>query len=173
MYLHLTKQKTNILTIQLLIRSYVRLVGGAETISEQRASLYLRARSFDDLFLETSEEALRQVFGEKVAEVVLQRVLNSSRGDNPDRVKVFSDALSRVLGSGAVAIERLILKHLYRKFALNLEQKYGYYFMDYIEELKRFSITGKEERSNLEYADDLERLLRERMKMRTLAGGRR
>jgi hypothetical protein len=129
--------------------------------------------SFDDLFLETSEEALRQVFGEKVAEVVLQRVLNSSRGDDPDRVKGFSEALPRVLGSGAVAIERLILKHLYYKFELHLEQKYGYYFMDYIEELKQFSITGKEERSNLEYADDLARLLRERTKTKTLAGGRR
>jgi len=127
--------------------------------------------SFDDLFLETSEEALRQVFGEKVAEVVLQRVLNSSRGDNPDRVQIFSDALPRILGSGAATIERLILTRLYHKFELNLEQKYGYDFIDYIEELKQFSITGKEEQSNLEYADNLARLLRERTKTRTLAGG--
>jgi len=104
----------------------------------------LHMGSFGDLFLETSDEALRQVFGEKVAEIILQRVFKSC-GDDPDRVKAFSDALPRILGSGAATIQRLILKRLYSKLELNLEQRYGYDFMDYIEELKQSSMTGKEE----------------------------
>ncbi len=123
------------------------MVGGPETISEQKTSAPTRTGSFDDLFLETTGEALRQVFGEKVAETILQRVLNSSRGENPNRVKGFSDALPKILGSGAVPVERLILKHLYAKFELNLQQKYGYDFMDYIEELKQVS-KGKQEHSD-------------------------
>ena len=51
--------------------------------------------------------------------------------------KAFSNALAAMLGSGAIHVERLILKNLYCRLGLRWEQKKDFEFTDYMEELNR------------------------------------
>jgi len=101
-----------------------------------------RGRSFDDLLLETMDDVLKQVFGEEPAKVILKHIKKrySLEEEIPERVDVFSDALCKILGSGSVLIENLILKSLYSKLELKFEEKEGYEFSDYIKELNRSAV---------------------------------
>jgi len=95
--------------------------------------------SLGNLLDEVIGESLRQILGERGAEIILRRIqmVDASWEGGPDRARVFSEVLRRVLGSGALAVERLILRRMYSELGLNLEQKHGYDFAAYVEELRR------------------------------------
>ncbi|NIR86315.1 hypothetical protein GWO13_01595 [Candidatus Bathyarchaeota archaeon] len=96
-------------------------------------------KKLDDLLLGVVDETMRQVFREKGAEVISGYIGNEChlKGEEiAGKPEVFSAGLERLLGSGASVIENLILKNLYRKLKLKFEDKKGYEFSDYINELK-------------------------------------
>lgn len=96
--------------------------------------------TLDDLLLKVLDETMKQVFRETGTKFIynfLENNIYSKREDIAEKPEVFSAALQRLLGSGARVIEKLILKNLYSKLGLKLEEKEGYEFSDYVKELKK------------------------------------
>lgn len=52
-----------------------------------------------------------------------------------ERPEAFSKNLRKLLGSGALVLEKLILENLYCKLSLKFEEKEGYDFPEYIKDL--------------------------------------
>lgn len=96
-------------------------------------------RSIDDLFHKTSDQVLQRVFGDKVAQAIAQRIqaiTQTSQDRGIDDAQAYSNALTKILGSGSVPIERLILKNIYTSLEQDFHPRQGYSFPDYIDELK-------------------------------------
>jgi len=96
-------------------------------------------KSVDDLLLETIDDVLKQVFGKKPAKILIQGMKKNyflEWEEIPSKVEVFADGLGKILGSGAVIIEDLILESLHSELGLELKWKKGYGFSDYIKELR-------------------------------------
>ncbi len=96
--------------------------------------------TLDDLLLKGVDAALKQVFKETGTRVIYDYLENNSqfrREEVAENPEVFSNGLKRLLGSGAPVIEKLILKNLYSKLELKLEEREGYEFSDYIKELRK------------------------------------
>jgi hypothetical protein len=99
-------------------------------------------QNLDQLLLETIDEVLRQVFGRSAADIILKQLRRVDLGwEGRDGAEFFSHALHEILGSGAVPLEKMILRNLYSKLDLRWEQKNGYGFSDYVEELRRVEIS--------------------------------
>jgi len=93
----------------------------------------------DDLLLKAVDETLKQVFREEGTEVIYNFIENKChlrRRKFAEKTEDFSAGLERLLGSAASVIEKMILKDLYSKLELKLEEKDGYEFSDYIKELR-------------------------------------
>jgi hypothetical protein len=94
---------------------------------------------WNNLFAETVDDTLKQIFKEDGARVIYKFLENQTClkleevADNP---KVFSASLERLMVSAARVIEKVILKNLYSKIGLKFKEKQGYEFSDYIRELR-------------------------------------
>jgi len=83
---------------------------------------------------------MKQVFGEASAKFIYDYLANNSRlklEEIAEKPEVFSTGMKKLLGSGTLVIENLILKNLYRKLELKFEEKEGYEFSDYVKELRK------------------------------------
>lgn len=104
-----------------------------------RLSTIGRTGNLDNLLLCVVDETMKQFFKEAGSKVIYSFIENNCHlkhekiTENPE---VFSDSLEKLLSSGALVIEKIILKNLYRKLDLKFEEKKGYEFADYIRELK-------------------------------------
>lgn len=106
--------------------------------------------SLDDLLVNVADETLKQVFKEPGARVIYDYLENNShlqREEIAEKAEVFSAGLDRLLSSGALVIEKLILKNLYCKLELKFTEKEGYEFSNYIKDLKK---PEKANRKNLD-----------------------
>jgi len=75
----------------------------------------------DDLLLGVVDETLREVFREEGAKVIYDFLENNchlKREEIAEKPEVFSAGLERLLGSGALVVEKLILKNLYSRLRL-------------------------------------------------------
>ena len=98
----------------------------------------------DDLILKTIQDILTEVFGEKSFRKMRQTMKQSYSlewYEVPLKSDVFSSALRRILGSGSVIIEDLIIENLYSNLGLELRWKKGFSFPDYIAQLPSASRT--------------------------------
>lgn len=98
-----------------------------------------RTGSLDDLLLNVIDETLKHVFKEPGAKVIydyLRDQCHLKREEIAEKPEVFSAGLERLLKSGAVLIEKMILINLSSKLQLNYMEKEGYEFSDYIRELR-------------------------------------
>jgi hypothetical protein len=98
-----------------------------------------RPGSLDDLLLSVIDETLKYVFKEPGAKVIydyLRDQCHLKREEIADKPEVFSAGLERLLKSGAVLIEKMILINLSSSLQLKYEEKEGYEFSDYIRELR-------------------------------------
>ncbi|MGD8506623.1 MAG: hypothetical protein PVF15_08175 [Candidatus Bathyarchaeota archaeon] len=105
--------------------------------------------SLDDLVLSVAVETMKQVFKEAGVKVIydfLENQCHLKREDIPKKTEVFSADLEKLLGSGAIVIEKMILRNLYNKLELRFKEKKGYKFSDYIKELRNIK-GGQRERS--------------------------
>ena len=97
-------------------------------------------RSIDDLFHKTRDQVLQRVFGDKVAQAIahrIQSIAQTSEDRGIEDAQAYSNALTKILGSGSVPIERLILKNIYASLEQDFQRRQGYSFPDYIDELKQ------------------------------------
>ena len=92
------------------------------------------------LLSETSTEVLAQIFGKKTAKFLAWRlgIYQASQNDsvNLSRATAFSNALHRVFGSGANAIELLILRYMYSKSGTSFSPLHEYSFEDHVNALQ-------------------------------------
>lgn len=107
-------------------------------------------QSVDDLLLSVIDETLRHVFKEAGTKVIYGYITNKchlKREEIAKKPEIFSAGLESLLVSAARVIENLILKKLYRELGLKFEEKKGYEFSDYIEELKaKWDVNGRQAR---------------------------
>ena len=99
-----------------------------------------RQTGIDALLSETSTEALIQIFDKRTATFLAWRlrIHQASKDDSVSRssAAAFSHALHRIIGSGADAIECLILRDMYSKSGTSFIPVLGYSFEDHINELR-------------------------------------
>ena len=96
--------------------------------------------TLDNLLLEVVDQTMKQVFTETGTKVIYDFLRNNSRLERrgiAEKPKIFSTGMKKLLGSGAPVIEKMILKNLYSKLELKLEDKEGYEFSDHIKELRK------------------------------------
>jgi len=82
------------------------------------------------------DDTLKQIFiGEDVETIYnfLEKKFHLRRVEIAENPEIFSTGLRRLMGKGALSIERAILKGLYSKLNLRFEEKKGYKFSDYLE----------------------------------------
>jgi hypothetical protein len=99
-----------------------------------------KRESLDDSLLDVVDATLNRVFSEQCAEDIfdfLRKEHHLKREEIAEKPEVFSAGLNKLLGAGAVAIEKLILKTLRSEFQLNIAEKGDYEFSDYIKKLKQ------------------------------------
>jgi len=88
----------------------------------------------------TINETIVDIFGKPDGATFLlnlmKDVCNLRPEDAPERPEEFSSSLKLVLGSGAIPIERQILKKMYSKLGLRFQERRTYRFSDYISELE-------------------------------------
>jgi len=104
---------------------------------------------FDKTLLEAVDHALL-TFGESPREAIyyhLNKSFKLLREDIPKGTNEFSQALNAIFGPGAQLIEKLIVKNLYCKLNLNLEEKNSIEFVDYISLAREMA---KQEQKRLE-----------------------
>ena len=79
-------------------------------------------REFDYLLDEAAASTLKQILGEGPADALLYHA-----GAKPSELggKPFAEGLTRITGSGAVVIERLILKSFYAELGVRYEEGHG------------------------------------------------
>ncbi len=112
-----------------------RVAFGAKRLDE----IGKRTEEMDEMLFVATDETINQIFGEVGAEFIrdfLESKCHLKMQEIVDRPEVFSAGLKRILESGAIVIEKLILKNLYSRLSLKFECKEGYEFSDYIRELK-------------------------------------
>jgi len=96
--------------------------------------------TLDNLLLKVVDKTMKQVFTETGTKVIYDFLENNSRLKREEiakKPKIFSTGMKKLLGSGAPVIEKMILKDLYSKLELKLEEKDGYEFSDHIKELRK------------------------------------
>jgi len=93
-----------------------------------------------DLLLSAVDETINQIFKEEGAKIIFDFIESKCHlklEEIVEKPEVFSVGLERMLKSGAIVIEKMILKNLYSKLGLKFEEKEGYEFSDYIKELRK------------------------------------
>jgi hypothetical protein len=99
--------------------------------------------SFEDTVKQTITEIIRNVFeDEELVDSIFQYFQKASSIRMDENAQIMADALPKILGSGAVIIEDLILETLYLKYNLDIVRKKDYRFADYLIELRK-QTTGK------------------------------
>jgi len=92
-------------------------------------------RSLNDVLIETIREVISNVFDDETSQIIFQYIEENGL-KNPDGIiNVFTNVLPRILGSGYVIIEDLIVETLYSKYGRKLRWKRGYGLKDYINDL--------------------------------------
>ena len=94
--------------------------------------------SFEDNVKQTIKEIIRNVFeDDEVVESIFQYFTKTSTNVIDENAQIMTDALPKVLGSGSIIIEDLILETLYSKYNLDIVWKKDYRFADYLTDLRK------------------------------------
>jgi len=90
-------------------------------------------KEFDGLLRDCIESTLKEVLGEASSATVICHIGSDRLSEG---IEFFAEALERIFGAGAHILERLILQKLYSRAEVELEEKTGYEFADYVKETK-------------------------------------
>jgi hypothetical protein len=94
--------------------------------------------SFEDTVKQTIREIIQNVFeDDEVVESIFHYFYKASSNGIDENAQIVTDALPKILGSGAVIIEDLIIETLYSKYNLDIVWKKDYRFADYLIELRK------------------------------------
>jgi len=90
------------------------------------------------VLLEAVDEGLL-VLGENSRKAIyfhLQNMFSLKKEDIPDRPEALVEGLQKIFGTGAKAIEKWILKSLYKKLGAKCEEKKNSQFEDYLNDAR-------------------------------------
>lgn len=110
------------------------------TITPRKSREKAEQKDFEQLVLDSIDEALVHLFNETATKAIyayMENTCNLKREDLAKKIDVFSTSLESLLGSGALVIENLILKILFSKVQLEFVERENYRFSDYIVKLKK------------------------------------
>ena len=93
--------------------------------------------SFEDTVKQTIKETIKNVFEDNEVVESLFQYFHKVSSKAIDEIQVLTDSLPKILGSGSIIIEDLILETLYSKYNLDFVWKKEYCFADYFIELKK------------------------------------
>jgi len=99
-----------------------------------------KKKKLNKVIVNTVDEELKKIFGETATLVIygyLEDNLSLKRENIPEKIELFSQGLDKFFGSGAYMLEKTILTNLYSSFGFTYEEKKGYSFVDYVNELKK------------------------------------
>jgi len=94
---------------------------------------------FDKVLLGSIEEGLKSVLGEAAAEMILlhfERSKGLEREKIPRRIEFFADVLRCVLGISSILVGNFIVRTLCSKLGLQFQNKEGYDFAAYTEDVR-------------------------------------
>ncbi|MGB9676468.1 MAG: hypothetical protein ACPL0C_04700 [Candidatus Bathyarchaeales archaeon] len=97
-----------------------------------------RMAAFEKALVEAVDEGLLML-GESGREVVyfhLRHYYGFTKDDVPSNPQILVRCLEKIFGVGARAVERDIIKSLYRKLKLEYVEKEAFDFMEYLNEAK-------------------------------------
>jgi hypothetical protein len=96
--------------------------------------------SFEETVNEVVNDTLNEIFTETATRVIYQH-LEMNYQLKPDdvakNIDAFKEGLEKFLSTGALAIEGIIVKRLYKQFKMKYENKEGWKFTDYVKDLKQ------------------------------------
>jgi hypothetical protein len=96
--------------------------------------------SFEETVNEVVNDTLNEIFTKTATKVIYQH-LEMNYQLKPENVAenigAFKEGLEKFLSSGALAVEGIIVKRLYRRFRMKYENREDWTFADYIKDLKR------------------------------------
>jgi hypothetical protein len=101
---------------------------------------------FDRALIESVEEIISAVLGEKVAESFryhLYTYLGLSREDIPSHLKELFTVLEGTFGVGGSVLGRAIVRRLCMKLGLSLVQKQNSSFVECVEDVKKMLLKGQ------------------------------
>ena len=76
------------------------------------------------LIMNTINDVIREVFNEEVARILFDNCFkNNSSVPFDQKLRAFEDSLPKILGSGAIIIEDLILETLYSRLGVKFERE--------------------------------------------------
>lgn len=87
---------------------------------------FSKGEEFEKAILQTIDSVLKKVLGGGAANVIIiyaKKSVPSKWEEDPERVKVFVEALRNLIGISSKIVELMILKNLYSTFDLNFEEK--------------------------------------------------
>ncbi len=96
--------------------------------------------NFEKVLNEVIDNTLKEILSEPATRIIYQHLEMNYKlkpEDIANRIGTFKEGLERFLSSGALVIEDIITKRLYRHYKLKFENKEGYTFTDYVKELEK------------------------------------
>ena len=76
------------------------------------------------LIMNTINDVIREVFNDEVAKILFDNFFkNNSSVPFDQKLRAFEDSLPKILGSGAIIIEDLILETLYSRLGVKFERE--------------------------------------------------
>ena len=101
----------------------------------------LEAKEFRSLLLESIDDAIRGVLGDRPLEVMfpcLEKSFNVRREEIPDRLDDFQTALGKMFGKGAPVLARMIARNLCNKIGgCSFPERSDWSLKLYVENCKR------------------------------------
>jgi hypothetical protein len=96
--------------------------------------------SFEETVNEVVSDTLNEIFSETATRIIFQHLEMNYQLKPEDVAKnadTFKTGLEKFLSTGALAIEDIIVKRLYKQFGLKFEKKEGWTFVDYLKDLEQ------------------------------------
>lgn len=99
-----------------------------------------KTETLNPLILNAVDETLKTVFNKRGAQVIyryLSLECQLTKEEIPEKPRIFSNSLKRLLGSAAPVIEGLIVKNLSDKLRVDFEEREDCMIANYIDKLRR------------------------------------
>ncbi|MCW4035519.1 MAG: hypothetical protein NWF03_09170 [Candidatus Bathyarchaeota archaeon] len=98
-----------------------------------------KTKPYNDVVAEAVDETLNHIFKKEGTTVIYKFLETHAKlkiTQVADKPEIFSKNLHKLMSSATHVIEQTILRKLYSKLGIKFEEKNGYKFSDYIQELK-------------------------------------
>jgi hypothetical protein len=96
--------------------------------------------SFEEAINEVVNDTLNEIFSETAARIIYQHLEMNYKlkpEDVAKNIDAFKEGLENFLSTGALTIEGIIVKRLYKQFRVKFENKEGWTFVDYVKDLRQ------------------------------------